>query len=75
MGGITVEVAITPLVFDDRRSTASGAVGIPFGATTGVPPVSPGLVQISQYFWISNHGHYCMLQNLCLEFSVIPAFQ
>ena len=38
MGGITVEVAITPLVFDDRRSTASGAVGIPFGATTGVPP-------------------------------------
>ena len=36
MGGITVEVAITPLVFDDRRST--GAVGIPFGATTGVPP-------------------------------------
>lgn len=41
----------------------------------GFPPVSPGLVQISQYFWISNHGHYCMLQNLCLEFSVIPAFQ
>ena len=66
MRGITVEVAITPLVFDDRRST---------GALEYRLELLPPSLQISQYFSISNHGHHCMLQNLCLEFSVIPAFQ